>query len=175
MAIMNSDKSPTSDDAIEIDRDAWPTATLDPVARMRALAAGLPNVAIDETVFDVSFERFWPFIEDLEANTPRYEGTVHALRILDRVLDADGEQIRLEARTPLGFWIPFDCVLRSGWCIMQSKSGQIGMAAHPESPTRTRFIHFERASTFSRLARPFFAWNIRGDFRRLRSVFSPTT
>jgi hypothetical protein len=175
MAIMNSDMSPTSDDAIEIDRDAWPTATLDPVAKMRALAAGLPNVAIDETVFDVSFERFWPFIEDLEGNTPRYEGAVHALRILDRVLDGDGEQIRLEARTPLGLWIPFDCVLRSGWCIMQSKSGQIGMAAHPESPAQTRFIHFERASMFSRLARPFFAWNIRGDFRRLRAVFPPTT
>jgi hypothetical protein len=170
MAIMSSDSFERPDDPIEIDRYAWPTATLDPVARMRVLAAGLPNAAIDETVFDVSFERFWPFIADLEGNTPRYEGAVNELRILDR----RGERIRLEARTPIGLWVSFDCVLRSGWCIMRSDSGQIGMAAHPESPTQTRFIHFESTSLFGRLARPFFAWNIRGDFRRLRALFPPT-
>lgn len=167
---MSSDNFEISDDPIEIDRYAWPTATLDPVARMRALAAGLPNAAIDETVFDVAFDRFWPFIEDLENNTPRYEGAVNSLRILDR----RGEQIRLEARTPFGFWVAFDCVLRSGWCIMRSGSGQIGMAAHPESPSQTRFIHFESASSLGWLARPFFAWNIRNDFRRLRSLLTPT-
>jgi hypothetical protein len=164
MAIMNLD------DPIDIERYAWPAASLDPVARMRALAAGLPNAAIDETVFDAPFERFWPFIEDLEGNTPRYEGAVNRLRILDR----HGEQIRLEARTPIGLWVEFDCVLRSGWCVMRSDSAQIGMAAHPESATQTRFIHFESASTFGWLARPLFAWNIRRDFQRLRNVFSRT-
>ena len=157
------------DDPIEIERYAWPTADLDPVAKMRALAAGLPNAAVDEAVFDVPFDRLWPFIEDLESNTPRFEGTVNRLRILDR----SGEQIRLEARTPIGLWIAFDCVLRSGWCIMRSNKGQIGMAAHPEGSTQTRFIHFECSSLFGRLARPLFAWNIRQDFRRLRSLLAP--
>jgi hypothetical protein len=164
MAIMNLD------DPIDIERYAWPTASLDPVVRMRALAAGLPNAAIDETVFDAPFERFWPFIEDLEGNTPRYEGAVNRLHILDR----HGEQIRLEARTPIGLWVEFDCVLRSGWCVMRSNSAQIGMAAHPESATQTRFIHFESSTTFGGLARPFFAWNIRRDFQRLRNIFSRT-
>ena len=158
------------DDPIEIERYAWPTASLDPVARMRALAAGLPNAAIDETVFDAPFERFWPFIEDLEGNTPRYEGAVNRLHILDR----HDEQIHLEARTPIGLWVEFDCVLRSGWCVMRSDSAQVGMAAHPESATQTRFIHFESTSTFGWLARPFFAWNIRRDFQRLRGLFPQT-
>ena len=65
MALMSSDNFETPDHPIEIDHYAWPIATLDPVARMRALAAGLPNAAINETVFDVDFERFWPYIEDL--------------------------------------------------------------------------------------------------------------
>ncbi len=168
MSSDNFDDSEKSDRPIEIERDAWPTAILDPVAKMRALAAGLPNAAIGETVFDVPFDRLWPFIEDLENNIPRFEGAVNRLRILDR----RGDQIRLEARTPIGLWVEFDCVLRSGWCIMQSGSGQIGMAAHPESPTRTRFIHFESSSLLGRLARPFFAWNIRHDFRRLRGLLS---
>ena len=170
MTSNNFDSTDSSDDPIEIEAYAWPTTTLDPVAKMRALAAGLTNAAIDETVFDVPFDRLWPFIEDLENNTPRFEGTVNRLRILDR----HGEQIRLEARTPIGLWVEFDCVLRSGWCIMRSSSGQVGMAAHPESPTQTRFIHFESSSLFGRLARPFFAWNIRQDFRRLRILLSPT-
>lgn len=169
MAFMSSDNFEDSDAPIELDRYAWPMVTLDPVARMRALAAGLPNAAIDETVFDVDFERFWHYIEDLENSTPRYEGAVNSLRILDR----HGEQIRLEARSPIGLWVAFDCVLRSGWCIMRSDSGQIGMAAHPESPNQTRFIHFECSSLFGRLARPLFAWNIRNDFRRLRKLLPP--
>jgi len=170
MALMSANELESSDDPIEVSRYAWPVADLDPVAKMRALAAGVPHAAIDETLFDVPFERFWSFIEDLENNTALYEGTVSRLRILDR----HGESIRLEARGPLGFWIPFDVVLRSGWCVMHSKSGQTGMAAHPENATQTRFIHFEASSTFGRLLRPIFAWNIRGDFRRLRRHFSKT-
>lgn len=165
---MSTELPDSVDIPIELDRYAWPTVDLDPVARMRALVAGLPHAAVGETVIDVSFDRFWPFIEDLEGNTPRYEGTVNQLRILER----HGEQIRLEARMPIGLWVPFDCVLRSGWCVMRSGTGQIGMAARPEGRDQTRFIHFESASTFGWLARPFFAWNIRNDFRRLRELFS---
>ena len=53
-------------DPIEIERYAWPTADLNPIARMKALAAGLPHVAGDEAVFDVPFDRFWEFIVDFE-------------------------------------------------------------------------------------------------------------
>jgi hypothetical protein len=169
MAGMSSDIFDNPDDPIEIEGYAWPTAALDPVAKMRALAAGLPYAAIDETIFNVPFDRFWPFIEDLETNTPRFEGAVNRLRILDR----HGDQIRFVARTPIGSSVTFDGVLRKGWFIMRSNHAQVGMAAHPENPTQTRFIHFESSSLFGRLARPFFAWNIRRDFRRLHSLLAP--
>jgi hypothetical protein len=158
MAIMNPN------DPIEIERYAWPTAALDPVAKMRALAAGLPHVASNEAVFDVPFDRFWEFIVDFENNTARIEGTVTRVRILDR----QDERLRLEARSVIGLWDEFDVVLRPGWCVMRARSGQVGMAAHPEGPTQTRYFHFEGSPIFGRLARPFFAWNIRQDFRRLR-------
>ncbi len=156
-------------DRIEAERYEWPTAELDPVSKMRVLAAGLPHVAIDETVFDVPFDAFWTFIEDLETNIPRFEGGVSRLRIISR----EGETMRLDARTPLGIWVRFDCVLRSGWMVMQSKAGQVGLAACPEGPNQTRFFHFERSTgRLGRFTRPFFAWNIRQDFRRLRDLFA---
>ena len=145
---------------------AWPTVELDPVSRMRILAAGLPHVAIDETVFDVSFERLWSFIADLEANVPRFETAVRRLHIAHR----DGDRLRLETRTPMGLRVDFDCVLRPGWCVMSSSRGQVGMAARPEGEARTRFVHFERSSFLPRLGRPFFEWNVRQDFRRIRAL-----
>lgn len=133
---------------------------------MRALAAALPNVALDETCFDVSFDRLWSFIADLEGNTPRFEGAVKDLRILSR----EGDSIRLEARTPAGLWMDFDAVLRPGWCLMRSRYGQVGMAARPEGPDACRFLHFEGSTVLARPTRPYFAWNIRQDFRRLREL-----
>jgi hypothetical protein len=58
--------------------------------------------------------------------------------------------------------------LRFGWCVMQSRNTQIGMAAAPEGDgTRTRLAHFEGSALLGRLARPYFRWNIRGDLRRI--------
>lgn len=148
----------------------WPAATIDPVSRMRALAAALPNVALDETRFDVPFDHLWSFIADLEGNTPRFEGAVTDLRILSR----EGDSLRLKARTPPGFWVLFDVALRPGWCLMQSRYGQVGMAAKPDGPSASRFIHFEGSSIFGRLMRPYFAWNIQQDFRRLRALLQQT-
>ena len=165
MSTPESPHTPESD-PIQANAYAWPTAALDPVDRMRALAAALPHVALDETRFDVPFEHLWSFIADLEGNTPRFEGTVNALRILSR----EGESIQLEARTPAGLWWAFDAVLRPGWCLMKSRFGQVGMAARPEGPDACRFIHFEGSTRLGRLTRPYFAWNIRQDFRRLRAL-----
>jgi len=156
-----------SDNAqLEGNRYAWPTIELDPVEKMRALAANLRHVAVDETVFNVPFESFWRFIEDLETNTPRIEGAVSRLEILER----DGDRLRLKSRSPFGIWDEFDAILRPGFCVMQGRSGQIGMAARPEGKTKTRYFHFEGTRLLGRLGRPFFAWNIRQDFRRLRKL-----
>jgi hypothetical protein len=146
---------------------AWPDAEIDPVMRMRALAAGLPHVAADEAVFDRSFERVWSFLTDFEVTTPLFEGVVGRARILER----RGERLTIETQSPLlGPWTRFDVVLRPGWCLMQSRLGQVGMAARPEGPSATRFFHFEGSPALGRMLRPFFAWNIRQDFRRLRRL-----
>lgn len=145
---------------------AWPEARLDPVARMRALASGLPHVAVAETIFETDFESLWGFVADLETQTPRFEGAVSRIRILEQA----GDHIVLESKGPvaaLSPWIRFEVVLRPGWCLMQSRFGRVGMAARPEGPGRTRMLHFEGSTRAGRLTRPLFARNIRGDFRRL--------
>ena len=162
----NTSDSMTADLPLEDGRYAWPESGIDPVEKMRALAASLPYVAADETVFDVPFDTFWRFIEDLETNTPRIEGAVSRLKILDR----NGDRLRLKARSPIGLWEEFDVILRPGFCVMQGRSGQIGMAARPESETTTRYFHFEGTPFLGRIARPFFAWSVRQDFRRLRRI-----
>lgn len=147
---------------------AWPTPDFDPVAKMRLLAAARPHTAYREIVFEADFDRVWDFVSDLEANTSKYEFIVSRVRILER----RGDTLRLESRTPPGFWQPMDVVLRPGFCLMESRLGEVGMAARAESATRTRFVHFERAKVGSRFFRPLFQLNIRHDFRRLREIFA---
>lgn len=164
------------DRPIDAGRYAWPGEAPDPVVRMRALAAALPHVAVDETVFDVPFERLWRFVADLEQSTPRFEGLVRHVRVLDREHGDEGERLVIEARAPLGGpTTRFDVVLRPGWCLMRSRLGEVGMAARPEAPGATRFVHFEGASIPGRILRPLFAWNIRQDFRRLRACLAEPT
>lgn len=169
---MNSDTPADAplDRPLDLALEAWPSVTLDPVDRMRALAAGLPHVASNETLFDVPYETFWSFIADLEQNTPRFEAAVRRLDIVHR----EGDSMRIESQTPVGFRLRFDVVLRPGFCLMRSKTGDIGMAARPEPHDRTRFFHFEGSRGLGRLLRPYFAWNIRQDFRKLRRILTET-
>ncbi len=166
--------APDRDRPLAVDHYAWPAAELDPVARMRALSAGLPHAATGEAVFEARFDVLWRFITDFERSTPRFEGTVGRIRVLERSASADApdaETLRLEAKGPVsGPWQRFDVVLRPGWCLMQSRLGQVGMAARPENEATTRFFHFEGTRRLGRLARPLFAWNIRQDLRRLRNL-----
>ncbi len=163
----NTPDDTTPDVPVATDPEIWPTAEIDPVSRLRALAAALPHVATDEALFEVPFERFWAFVGDLEKNTPRIEGTVYRTRILER---RGEDRLRLQSRAFTGMREEFDVVLRPGFCVMQSERGLVGMAARPEGPTRTRYLHFEGSRRFGWFLRPFFAWNIRQDFRRLREL-----
>lgn len=165
---MSSPISDPFDAPIDASRFAWPTSTLDPVSKMRALAAGLAHCAVRETVLDAPFERVWETISDLENATPRYEGLVSQVEILER----HDETLRIRSRMRTGVWIESNVVLQPGWCLMRSRLGQIGMAANPVGTDRTRFIHFEGSQLFGRLLRPFFHWNIGGDFRRLSALLA---
>ena len=158
------------DASLEVDAFAWPTATLDPVSRMRVLAAGLPYCAVRETVLRAAFERVWTFLSDLESNTERYESTVTEVRVLSRAADGPNERLQVASRSLPGVWMKLDVLMQPGFCVMHSPLGQIGFAAHPESETATRLIHFEGSPLLGRLVRPFYHWNVGRDFARLAEL-----
>ncbi|QYG91397.1 hypothetical protein HC251_02400 [Iamia sp. SCSIO 61187] len=137
--------------------DPWPTATLDPGARVRALAAGLPGAVVQEGVLAAPFGRVWGFIADLERSVPTFDVDVAALRILRR----DGTRLRVLARSswrlagaPLGF----DVDLEDGWCWMVSRPRLyvVAMAAAPDpaDPGRTRYAHMEGLALSGRALAP---------------------
>lgn len=144
---------------------SWPQVELDPVARLRALAAALPHVSLEERVIEAPFERVWSWIEDMERGVPQFEGNVRRIQILRR----EGERLWLESEGALGLKLRMQAVLRPGWCVMGTESGsaQIGMAARAEGPGRTRFAHFEGSRWLGRLARPLYRRFVRGDLARL--------
>ena len=144
---------------------SWPQVGLDPVARLRALAAALPHVSLEERVIEAPFARVWSYIEDLERGVPQFEGNVRRVRILRR----EGERLWLESDGPLGSTLRMRAVLRPGWCVMGTGNGsvQIGMAARVEGPGRTRFAHFEGSRWLGRLARPLFRCFVRRDLASL--------
>ena len=144
----------------------YPSVSLDPVQRMRALAAALPHAAYDEVVFDAPFDRVWGLAGDLEHGAPRFERGVRAARILQR----EGDTLELETVASFGMRMRFDVVLRPGWCIMRSRLVQIGMAAATEPDGRTRFAHFEQGRVAGRLLRPLYRANIANDFRRIAEI-----
>lgn len=121
----------------------WPVATLDPVGRLRALAAGLDGVAIEERRLDAPFDDVWGFISDLEHSVPTFDRTVASVRILE----TRGEKLRIRAgSTRHHGYVPltFDVDLRPGWCWMVSRPQLyvVGMAAVPDG-SGTRFAHME--------------------------------
>ncbi len=159
----------------------WPTVAIDPIVKLRAIAAAMPHVVLAEHVFDAPFDRLWRIIEDLEHGTPRYEGGVSAVEILERRPEESppseggppGERMRVIARSALGIPVTMDVVLRPGFCVMTSRQVDVGMAAVPIGDgARTRFAHFEGSPWLGRLGRPIFARNVRGDFKRLEGLLA---
>ena len=145
----------------------WPRVELDPVERLRAMAAGLRGCAYLQGVIDAPRDDVWGVVGDLEEGVPRFEGTVSAAAIVHR----EGDRLVLDARTRLGR-MRFDVVLRPGWCVMRSRFANVGMAARAEGDGRTRFAHFEHARVGSFLARPFQIRNVRADLERLANLFA---
>ena len=124
--------------------EAWPTATLAPAARLRALSAGLPGTVVEERVLDAPFERVWGFVADLERSVPTFDRDVASLRVTSR------RGTRLRVRTT-GSWrmaglpLAFDVDLEPGWCWMVARPRLyvVGMAAAPlpDDPGRTHYLH----------------------------------
>lgn len=112
----------------------WPVADLDPVRRLRVLAAALPGAFLAESVLDAPFDRVWAVAADLEHELPLLLRTVRSLRIVQ----ADGENLVADIAGHFFLRDTFDVVLRPGWCVMQSARVVGGMAAVTEG-TGTRF------------------------------------
>src|SRR5215469_8430419 len=115
----------------------WPVAELDPVRRMRALAAATSGVAYAEKLIPVPFDAVWNLASDLERELPRMVTDLRSFEITS----TGGERLTARARGRLGQRARFDVVLRPGWCVMQSRFIIGGMAAAPEAEgTRFAFL-----------------------------------
>jgi hypothetical protein len=115
----------------------WPVAELDPVRRMRVLAAATPGAAYAEKLIPVPFSAVWEAASDLEREFPRMVTDLRSFEITS----IRGERMTARARGRLGQRARFDVVLRPGWCVMQSRFLIGGMAAVPEADG-TRFAFF---------------------------------
>jgi hypothetical protein len=144
----------------------WPAALVDPVARLRALAASLPWVSFEEAVIEAPFARVWSYLEDMERGVPQFEANVRRLEIVAR----HGDRLVLRSWGPAGLSMRLDAVLRPGWCVMRGALGEIGMAATPVGPDATRFAHFEGSRRLGRIARPVFRRFVRRDLARLAAL-----
>ena len=147
----------------------WPESTLDPVARLRVLAAALPDCHLEECVIDAPFEAVWGIAGDLEGGVPRLE-QLHSVRILER----RGAELDLLVRGRLATRFRFRSVLRPGFCLMESRFSKVGMAAVALPGERTLFAHFEGIPLLGRFLRPLLRASIRGDFRRLAALAGST-
>ncbi|GGW80496.1 hypothetical protein GCM10010503_67380 [Streptomyces lucensis JCM 4490] len=112
----------------------WPTAELDPVRRLRVMAAGLNAVMYADAHVDLPMTDLWAVASDLEGELPHLVPTLREFRC--RPLGGD-RQLGW-AYGLLGHSARFDVQLRPGWCLMQSSCVVGGMAAVPEG-SGTRF------------------------------------
>ncbi|MFI1761607.1 hypothetical protein ACH41H_06010 [Streptomyces sp. NPDC020800] len=101
---------------------------LDPVRRLRVLAAGLHAGMYAEEHIPLPYEQVWAVAADLPAELPRLVPFLHAFHVPEG--DADRKQALAVARP--GLREEFDVRLASGWCLMQSRLIVGGMAAVPE-------------------------------------------
>ena len=114
-----------------------PAVGLDPIVRLRVLAAALPGATLVCRELGAPFAAVWTVVEDLERFSPLYEPAV-AEAVVDvragrRVLHltyTDGQRE--------------ECVVRlaSGWCLMQSPSVVVAFAARPTA-RGTLLAHLE--------------------------------
>ena len=71
----------------------WPVADIDPVRRLRIMAASIPGATYAEEVFARSVHEVWAVAGDLEAEFPMLLGDVRTMRIAR----ADGERLEVVA------------------------------------------------------------------------------
>jgi hypothetical protein len=119
---------------VDIMTGTWPRADLDPVRRLRALAAGIRGAHVTERVVPAPFDAVWGILADLEGGFGTVQPDMRQVRVTRR----DGDRLEAVARSRFGMRARFDGVLRPGWCWLQSRFLLIGMAANAEPGGGTR-------------------------------------
>jgi hypothetical protein len=117
----------------------YPTVELDPIRRMRVLAAAIPGAAVVERVLDAPFDPVWAAATDFEGGVPRIELFIGAAEVVSR--EGERVEVRIKPRMLPGAQ-RLQVLLRPGWCWMSTPTTVAGMAAVPEGE-RTRFSHLE--------------------------------
>lgn len=124
----------------------WPTTELDPVRRLRVMAAGLNAVMYADAHVDLPFADVWAVASDLERELPHLVPTLRAFR----TSPASETRQSAWAYGLYGHRARFDVLLQPGWCLMQSQYVVGGMAAVPEgSGTRFAVLGGLRQSWFT--------------------------
>ncbi len=146
----------------------WPTTDIDPIRRLRALAAGISGAVVAEGFVPEAYEEVWGRLSDLERELPRLVPDLRWLRITHR----EGDRLEVVARGHSGLRARFDAVLRPGWCFMQSRFLIIGMAAAP-APGGTAYatmaaVRVPGSRAISALAAPLFHRSVLKATARLR-------
>lgn len=142
---------------------AWPIAELDPVRRLRVMAAAVPGAAIAERLLPAPLDAVWPLVADLERSVPQ-GSHVTALRIVG----ADGDRLESDVRGHLGLREDLRGVLRPGWCWLESRLLVLGMAAGMETADATRIAYlFALRIPGAAALRPLIQREIRAGHERL--------
>ncbi|MFE2288494.1 SRPBCC family protein [Streptomyces sp. NPDC059443] len=110
------------------------THAVDPVGRLRIMAAAIPGAEVVEATLPAPFESVWAVMSDLEGEFGRFQPDMRTVRVLRMT----GDRVEALARSKYGLRAHFRGVLRPGWCWLQSRFLIIGMAATPEPGGGTR-------------------------------------
>ncbi|MFF6995090.1 hypothetical protein ACFY93_09045 [Streptomyces sp. NPDC008313] len=116
------------------DTGGWPAAELDPVRRLRVLAAGIPGAHVTEGRVDAPYARVAALLGDLEGDFGRIVPDMEGLRVVRR----EGVRVEALARSRYGMRARLRGEQRPGWCWMQSRFLLLGAAAAPDGDDGTR-------------------------------------
>ncbi|MEU5864473.1 MULTISPECIES: hypothetical protein [unclassified Nonomuraea] len=105
---------------------SWPVSDLDPVRRLRALAAAIPGASVAERVIPAPLATVWAVVSDLEKEFGAFEPDMRHITV--EPARPDGRLVA-RARSRYGMRARFDVDLRPGWCWMQSRFLLVGVAA----------------------------------------------
>jgi len=108
----------------------WPpTAPLDPVRRLRVLAAGVPGARVTTREIAVPCAEVEPLLADVDGELALLVPDMRRLRLTR----ADGDRVEAVARSRFGMHARFHGVRRPGWLWLQSRFVLIGIAATPSA------------------------------------------